>query len=229
MPVIEDRLWKNPGTPGMIVVTSHAWVDEDGRLFMGYGEAKEAIRRIPEIEYQCGELVRAYAENNLYGFLPVRPPRPEESRIGFGIFQTRYHWNESADPDLIGYSMQCLREYTAANSSIKIRMSYPGIGGGLPSDRIDPLLIPLPPNVTICHQGEVERTAPVSFEGFKALYIEVEGMLQEGRYSQAVELLVHKGFDIQSAIEQVDAVQRILKARFNRDKERLARFNNRSI
>ncbi len=226
MPVIQDELWKNPGNPGMIVVTSHAAVQEDGRLFMGYGVCKEAVRRIPEIEFQCGREVSRCAVDGLYGFLPVRLPRPKEKVIGFGLFQTRLQWEESADLEIIQNSMECMRQYTEENANLKIRMNYPGIGGGLSVEEVASILIPLPPNVTICHQGEVRRTVPDSFIGFKELYLQVEGMLQEERYNRAVEYLIGHGYDIQSAMEQVSAVERCLRERKDRESRRYQEWNN---
>ncbi len=213
MPVIQDDLWKNPGHPGMIVVTSHATLLQDGRLFMSYGISKEAVRRIPEIELQAGRAVAAHASDGLYGFLPVRPPRPQDKIIGFGTFQTRLQWEDKSDLGIIQNSMACLREFAEANSEVKIRMNFPGIQGGLTVEEVSPLLIPLPPNVTICHQGEVQRTVPDNFIGFKELYLQVEGLLQEGQYNRAVEFLMAHGYDIQSAMDQANAVERCLRER----------------
>jgi hypothetical protein len=213
MPVVEEPLWKHPGHPGMIVVTGHASLDREGRLYLGYGEAREAVRRIPDIEKQCGEIVQDQAVDGFYGFLPVRSPNPAGGRIGFGLFQTRYAWNEDSDPELIRVAMQRLREFSETFNEIKVRMEFPGLDSGLASEEVSSLLIPLPPTVTICHQGGLERSQPFDFPGFKNLYVEVEQMLKAGRYHQAVEYLVANGFDIQSAMEQVSAVQRILAAR----------------
>ena len=214
MPVINDDLWKNPGVPGMIVVSSHAAVDEDGRLFLGYGSAKEAIRRIPGIEEQCGKHVLAKAKDGVYGFLPVRPPRPEARIVGFGIFQTRFRWDEGADPGLIRYSMDRLRDYTSTQPALKIRMNLPGVeDGNLPVDDVVPLLLPLPASVTVCHHGQIKRSPPISFPGFKTLYLEVEAMLHSNHFDAAVEYLVRNGYDLQSALEQVQAVERMRRER----------------
>ena len=137
MPVVQDTLWKHPGNPGMIVVSCHASVEPDGRLYMGYGEAQEAIKRIPEIEIECAEAVQSSAIDGVYGFLPVRPFRPEDKVIGFGLFQTRVRLDEAPDPDLIRYSMECLRNFTESHSDLKIRMDFPGIGnGGLEVEKV---------------------------------------------------------------------------------------------
>jgi hypothetical protein len=215
MPVVQDLLWKNPGNPGMIVIPGHAALSEDGSLFLGYGDAAEAARRIPGIEEECGRVVSANTVEGVYGFLPVRPSRPVDRLIGFGLFQTHLSLEEKADPGLIHYSMECLRQYTEENPNLRVRMSLPGVGepGGLTAEDVTPLLIPLPPNVTVCHLGEIRRSVPDTFIGFKAVYIQIENMLRDGLYNQAVEYLVQSGFDLQSATEQVSAVQRVLKER----------------
>ena len=218
MPIVQDTLWKHPGHPGMIVISCHATVQEDGRLQMEYGEAKEAVRRIPGIDLQCGQEVIHQAVDGIYGFLPIRPSRPEDRIIGFGLFQTQVRWDEAPEPELIKYSMECLRKFTEVEPMVKIRMNYPlGKQEGLVAEDIAPLLLPLPSTVTICHQGEIQPSMPESFPGFKAIYIEVERMLQEGQNNQAVEYLVRNGFDIKSAMDQVNAVQRLLRERVEKE------------
>ena len=214
MPVIEDDLWKNPGNPGMIVISSNASVDEKGRLYMGSGPGLEAVKRIPDIAEECGRQVQECAVDGVYGFLPIRPFRPEERKIGFGLFQSQIGWDQVADPDLIKYSMERLRAYTNEYNSVKIRMNFPGVGmEGLGVDEVAPLLLPLPSTVTVCHQGEVQPSMPSNFIGFKAIYLEVERMLQEGRENLAIEYMMRNGFDIQSAMEQVHAVDRLMRER----------------
>jgi hypothetical protein len=225
MPVVEDDLWKNPGNPGMIVITSHAFVQEDGRLFLGYPPAVEATKRIPDIEFECGNQVQSQAVNGVYGFLPVRPSLPEKRIVGFGLFQTQGRWDELPDTELIKYSMECLRQYSQEHSNLKIRMNFPGIGdGGLPIEEVVPLLLPLPPTVTVCHQGEVERSYPTDFPGFKSIYLRIEGMILDRREKEAVEYLIQNGFDIQSAMEQVSAVERCIRERKLKEAEHVRQW-----
>jgi hypothetical protein len=230
MPVVEDELWKNPGNPGMIVVSSHASIESDGRLYMGYRPAVEATKRIPDIEYQCGAQVAACAVDGVYGFLPIRPSQPEKRIVGFGLFQTQINWDESPDPGLIKYSMECLRQFAEDHSSLKIRMNFPGVGnGGLAVEEVAPILIPLPPTVTVCHQGEIQRSFPTSFPGFKSIYLQVEGLVQEGRANQAVEYLLANGFDIQSAMEQVNAVGRCQRERVEKEAEHVRNWRGSKV
>jgi hypothetical protein len=220
MPVIQDELWKNPGHPGMIVVTANASILEDGRLFMEYGEAMEATRRIPGIALQCANEVSTYAVDGVYGFLPVRPSRPLEKKIGFGILQTRREWNECPDLELIQYSLECLCEYSNANKSLKIRMNYPGISSGcLSAEEVAPLLLRLPSSVTVCGPVEPASLSPFGLSGAKELFLLVERWLQEGRFNYAVEFLVENGYEYPDALEQVSAVQRQLRGQADRPVE----------
>ena len=196
----------------MIVVTSHATVGQNGCLNMECGPASEARERIPGIERQCGQAVLAHAVSGVYGFLPVRPFRPQAKTVGFGLFQTRREWDEPADPELIRHSMECLRQYLAQYPNLKVRMDYPGIGNGdLGVEEVAPLLEPLPPKVILCHRGEARVQAPPGISGAKELFLLVERWLQEGRFSYAVEYLMENGYDRQSAVEQVSAVQRLMR------------------
>jgi hypothetical protein len=227
MPVVEDDLWKNPGNPGMIVISSHAFVQEDGRLFLDYSPAVEAKKRIPDIEFQCGAEVLARADNGVYGFLPVRPPLPEKRIVGFGLFQTTVNWNEIPDPDLIKFSMERLRKYSQEHANLKIRMNFPGVGeGGLAVEEVAPLLLPLPETVTVCHKGEILRSVPADFPGFKSIYLQVQGMIVERRSKEAIEYLIQKGFDIQSAMEQVQAVERCMRERGEKEAEHVRQWRS---
>ncbi|HEX9029632.1 MAG TPA: hypothetical protein VF823_10705 [Anaerolineales bacterium] len=214
MPIIEDVLWKNPGNPGMIVVTCHASLEHGKKLLMDSGAALEASRRIPGIERQCAQAIRTLSQDGVYGFLPVRPSRPEDKIIGFGIFQNRLSREAAPDPELIRYSMECLRQYLAARADLKVRMDYPGgEDGQLSAADIQPLLVPLPPTLTICYTGELIPLIPLGRAGVKDLFLQVERWLQEGRFAMAVEHLVDNGYERAEAVEQVSAVQRQLRAR----------------
>lgn len=216
MPVVETALWKHPGNPGMIVVTSSASLDEEGRLYMRYGEGLEATRRIPEIEVQAGRKVKTRLKNGIYGFLPVRPSRPKAQVVGFGLFQTRHDWDEPDDPELIRRSMDRLRHYLGRHSGLKIRMDFPGLNSGLEAEDVALLLEPIPDAVTLCHQGEVAPHAPYGMTGAKELYILVERWVMEGRFSFAVDYLVDQGYDRKDAAAQVASVQREIRERAER-------------
>lgn len=153
MRVIRDELWRHPGMPGMIVVTTNSTLrHHEGSLVMGRGAALEAVMRIPRIDVECGRAIAAFAfvyGHDKYGFLPVRIPTSE--KVGFGIFQVKHFWGDPADLSLIEHAVLILVGYANMNPDINIRMNYPGIGNGkLQRAEVEPLLAPLPDNVTIC-------------------------------------------------------------------------------
>lgn len=214
MPIVQDTLWKHPGHPGMIVVTAHASIGRGGRLIMSTGEAQEAARRITGIEEQCAELISRNARAGVYGFIPVRPSRPEENALGFGIFQTRKDLHEPADPELIRLSLECMNQFVSQHPQIKIRMNYPGIGEeGLDPQVVAPMLDSVPSSVTICHNGEVSLRDAVGFNSAKDLFVLVARWIQEGRQNIAIDFLVDSGFSQEEAANQVAAVRRAINER----------------
>jgi len=156
LPVIKNELWKAVSGPAIYAVTTSASITKDGRLVMGRGAALQAVQRIPGIAYEAAQAIITSREQAghlphiPYGFLIVRPPRPEEGKYGFGIFQVKDHWERAADLNIISCSMACLRYYAHSNPDITIRMNYPGIGyGKLFISSVAPLLTDLPKNVYI--------------------------------------------------------------------------------
>lgn len=227
MPFVEEELWKNPGYPGMIVVTASASILEDGRLFMEHGNASEAARRIPGIEHECAQQILARGSDGIYGFLPVRPSRPKDKIIGFGIFQVWREWQECADPLIIQHSMDCLRQYVKANTGLRVRMNFPELSeADLPAEEISALLKPVPPTVIICHNGEVAPQTRMAVSGSKELFLLVERWVMEGRQQMAVEYLMNNGYDRDLAQDQVAAVQYDIRMRGQQDALRRQRRAN---
>jgi hypothetical protein len=225
MPVVEDILWKHPGHPGMIVITAHATIDQRGRLVMHHGPAKEASRRIPGIEAQCAEKILSTAVDGIYGFLPVRPPRPEEKIIGFGLFQTQHTLDDEADPEMIHMSLERMKSYLSEFPRLKVRMNYPGLAEGLPVEDVAPILTALPASVTLCHNGEVPPQIQIGYTGAKDLFLMVERWLGEGRFNYAVDYLIENGYDRATAVEQVSAVKRTLQEQAEQDAIRYRQRN----
>ena len=167
--IVREELWRHPGFPGMIVVTTNATIRYAGSLVMGCGAALQAVKRIPGIDMECGQAVKAAIDRSVlnyqlagepapsqyawagYYFLAVRHPKPKEMKVGFGIFQVKVHYSQRAELELIRRSTSMLDKYARHHSGTQIRMNYPGIGAGrLPRGKIEPLLKKLPDNVTIC-------------------------------------------------------------------------------
>ncbi len=207
--IVNDELWKSPGHPGMIIVSTNGFVRNDGRLVMGRGAAYQATQKIPGIDKEAGEKVLDAGKT--YGFLPVRMPKAEEKKLGFGIFQVKFHWNQPAVLDLILHSVQCLTEFALYYHDWQFRMNYPGIGnGGLNPEEVRPLLDPLPDNVTIVHKGEVTPSGEACiYPGMtmKGILLEVAGCLEKGQYQVAVDYLRSLGFtDPEGQVEAVRAM-----------------------
>ena len=173
--IVREELWRHPGHPGMIVVTTNATVT-NGKLVMGCGAALQAKQRIPGIEYECAEVIReatrsvwsypaprgemamdAYdmecmmEDDSGYYFQVVR--RPGKGKVGFGIFQVKVHFRGPADLELIERSAITLGDYAWRNPDTAIRMNMPGVGYGLRTkEEVLPLLDALPQNVMACYK-----------------------------------------------------------------------------
>jgi len=142
----------------MYVVTTNATITLKGKLVMGRGAAEQATKRLKGIQKEAADVIKFHAWINrlskppLYGFLPVRLPRPEEGKYGFGIFQVKSHYSNKADLDIISTSASGLRVWALENSEVTIRMNYPGIGNGrLDKSSVIALIRGLPDNVYIYH------------------------------------------------------------------------------
>lgn len=147
--IVREELWQRPGYPGMIVATTNATIKSNNALVMGRGAAREARDRIVCVDQECGLAIRSAGFE--YGFLVIRPPT--ESTVGFGIFQVKDHFKDTASLELIGLSAAELSRYATANPDTQIRMNYPGIGAGrLARAKVEPLLKVLPDNVTVCYR-----------------------------------------------------------------------------
>ncbi len=153
--IVCEELWKDPGRPGLICVTTNSVVkDSDGSLAMGAGAAKQAAQRIPGIALEAGRLitvVRRMTGKQNYGFMVIRPPTAD--KCGFGIFQVKDHYKEAASLALITQSCRDLAAWCLSEPECQVRLNYPGIGlGKLTMDEVLPALEVLPQMCTICHR-----------------------------------------------------------------------------
>jgi hypothetical protein len=155
-----DELWRNPGIPGMIIVTTNSVTNHYG-LVMGKGSAGEAAQRIPGIRHECVAAIRsvlpgiALDGTQDYGFIVVR--NPSLLKIGFGIFQAKRDWKDVSKLETIDKAVVELEHWAVNNPKVNFRMPFPGIGNGQmgagsPPDINDILqeISGLPDNVTVC-------------------------------------------------------------------------------
>lgn len=140
------------GELGMYVVTTCNTIihlNENPQLVMGKGAAEECKERYFGIDSECAHVIINCWSSN-YGFRVVRKSEP--GKPGIGIFHTKRHWRNKALLDLISLSVKTMR-LASMKSEFVFRLNYPGIGaGGLKREDVEPLLMDLPGNVTICYR-----------------------------------------------------------------------------
>jgi len=155
MKVVTEELWQRPEFPGMIVVTTNYTTKRNSALVMGRGAALQARERIPGIDVECGKaIIQHFGRTNElnYGFLVIRPENAP-GKIGFGIFQVKEHFRDSASLSLIEKSAKRLATWANEHPNVNIRMNFPGIGyGHLSAADVLPLLRVLPDNVLVCRR-----------------------------------------------------------------------------
>lgn len=143
--IVREELWTPVELPVVYAVTTNAMVTAKG-LVMGRGAALQARNKIPGIAQEAGWALKG---DRSYYWRIVRPPT--EEKAGFGVFQVKYHWGETANLKLIEKSVRHLAEWCSLNPAVTVRMNYPGIGNGKrTTEEVEPLLEPLPNTVWIC-------------------------------------------------------------------------------
>lgn len=125
------------------IVTANNVVGERGDLVMGAGAAKQMLIKHPGIDTEFGTRINTIMKNDFYGVLIVG---------NTGVFQSKYHWRDPSDIDLIEKSATILR--TVANTLLDKRfvMNFPGIGlGKLNRGEVEGVIESiLPSNVIVC-------------------------------------------------------------------------------
>lgn len=147
----EGDMWSAYGEADVFLVTTNAVLTRDHRLVMGAGIAKEALRRHPGLDRVWGDRLLSLFEA-VYdaGRLPVYgvlwPTKGEK----LAAFQTKRHWKDKADPDLIANAAGQLRRVAERFPDKSFHLNFPGIGlGGLKEEDVLPLLESLPDNVVV--------------------------------------------------------------------------------
>jgi len=127
---------------GCIIVTTCSFLTSECKLVMGRGAALQLKKKIPGIDRQLGRIIlEKYGHLGKYGLIIIGK---------YGIAQVKYRFDEKADPELIRYSMDMLKDMAGTEKDRRFNINFPGIGyGGLTKDHVLPLLKKLPRNVTI--------------------------------------------------------------------------------
>lgn len=133
-----DMWQKVDGFTTVLVTTNN--VLRNGELVMGAGAAKQMVERWKYAPVYFGRAINGRAE---YGVII-------DDLLGYGIFQTKRHFNQPSDPALISKSARMLAEIAKDRPDETFYLNYPGIGlGGLSESSVRPLLRDLPDNVII--------------------------------------------------------------------------------
>lgn len=159
MLLLAKDIWNfPPNKKGLVIVTTNGMLRSSNQhLVMGGGAAKEARDRIQGVETLCGKAIVSYGTQEAsgewrYGFLPISQ-RLVYQQYGFGIFQTKYHWQQKSDLNLIRFSTEMLCAYALEHSDQTFQLNYPGVGlGGLIPNDVFPIIRTLPANVIVCYK-----------------------------------------------------------------------------
>ena len=90
----------------VITFTGNSYIRKDGHLVMGAGAAKSVRNWCPEVGLLLGKKIPHLQEYNLASAKVNYSGR----QIPIGVFQVKYHFQDSADLDLIKRSAQKLKE-----------------------------------------------------------------------------------------------------------------------
>jgi len=133
----------------VLLVTTNAFVRNDGCLVMGRGAAYQMTQLYPWTHKEFGKLVTEWTArfpNTPYGVLASTI----QQKPVLGIFQVKYHFRDEASPDLIINSVHQLAMWATHSPITRFAVNFPGIGNGrLCRQSVLPLLAPLPDNVEV--------------------------------------------------------------------------------
>lgn len=136
----------------MYLATGNSVIKHDNRLVMGGGSAKELLEYCTNIDFDFAKII---GKRYSYYFIPhnylVQTYFDEYSSIYVGLFQTKTHWKDPSDTNLINVSTNYLYRYaTVYRPDLTYRLPFPGIGlGQLKREDVLPLIEVLPDNVEV--------------------------------------------------------------------------------
>lgn len=133
----------------VILVTSNSYVKKNGELVMGKGAALELARKFPWIAKSFGDAVyniTGTTNCGKYGVIWDLTTHPT-----YGIFQTKYHYKNPSDIDLIRYSAEeLLYHLEGVLKGNTVSINFPGVGcGGLTVQDVLPVVSILPDSVSL--------------------------------------------------------------------------------
>lgn len=133
-------IWQEYGKDlSVILVTTNNVIKANGELTMGQGSALHAVWKEPDIAKRFGEEIPC----PIYGIL-------WHEDWDIWAFQTKKHWREESDLDVIKFSCDVLKTVAENYPDCTFNLCYPGIGlGGLTKKTVKPFLDILPDNVVV--------------------------------------------------------------------------------
>lgn len=150
MKIKQGNLWESPDK--VILFTGNSYINNRGELVMGRGAALEAKIRYKYLPLALGQaILNSCGHLGRYGLIfPYLSIAPTSDKT-IGAFQTKYHFKDRADLDLISLSCLCLSGLLFRyDYNLNVSMNFPGIGYGQRTMKeIMPIIARLPDNVTL--------------------------------------------------------------------------------
>lgn len=159
MKIIEKDIWDDFNELDYLLFTANSFIKNDKSLAMGRGIAKEVKDRFPDIDKKFGKLI---LENiHLHEVKKVHRSEYDVKKKDFakfglilldkiGAFQTKYHFRDRSDLDLISFSTSLLESFANENPDKVIGLTFPGINfGRLSEESVLPIIESLPQNVRV--------------------------------------------------------------------------------
>lgn len=163
MPIYKvGNMWDVFRDADLFCITTNSVIRDD-RLVMGKGIAGEAAKRYPSLPSLFADLIPHFPVGSgrdglvmdKYGLALLSEEWMGGGYLGItpvklAAFQTKAHWRNKAEFDLIHLSTRMLDGEARRNPMMAIHLPFPGIGyGGLNPFVVKPLIDNLPDNVTV--------------------------------------------------------------------------------
>lgn len=152
MRILKQDITELFDTPHNLIFTSNAVRKSNGELVMGAGVALAFRNRWPDLAAELG---------NKLNFIPINTPVKQKNEYNLvqstihpniWAFQTKYHWRNPSDADLVINSLKALAEKVSTSNELWY-MTPPGCGlGGLDKQMVLKLVEQYIPynNLIIC-------------------------------------------------------------------------------
>lgn len=137
-------MWRAWRCCDLFCITTNATIKKNGSLVMGAGIARQARDKFLGVDLALGRIISGLDGD--YGLL-VSPQWPSKK---LAAFQTKRHWREPSEVDLIVLSTNHLLGWALRHPDCRIALNFPGIGhGGLSRADVLNIVEILPNNVQV--------------------------------------------------------------------------------